>query len=111
MRLEAGRSYRVRIDAHESYGEAQLELVWAPPTASLEAEAVRAAQQADAVVMFLGLTARLEGEEMPVQIAGFRGGDRTAHRSARRRSSGCSSASSRSASRRCSCCSTAARSR
>ena len=44
---------------------------------SLEAEAVRAAQSADAVVMFLGLTARLEGEEMPVQIDGFRGGDRT----------------------------------
>ena len=77
IRLQAGRSYRVRIDARESYGEAQLELVWAPPTASLEGDAVRAAQQADAVVMFLGLTARLEGEEMPVQIEGFRGGDRT----------------------------------
>jgi beta-glucosidase len=77
IRLEAGRSYRVRVEARESYGEAQLELVWAPPTASLEADAVRAAQQADAVVMFLGLTARLEGEEMPVALEGFRGGDRT----------------------------------
>ncbi len=50
------------------------------PTASadsLEAEAVRVAQAADAVVLFLGLTPRLEGEEMPVQIDGFRGGDRT----------------------------------
>ncbi len=35
------------------------------------------ARQADAVVMVLGLTARLEGEEMPVAIEGFRGGDRT----------------------------------
>src|SRR2546425_1457954 len=41
------------------------------------AEAVRAAEQADAVVLCLGLTAQLEGEEMPVEIAGFRGGDRT----------------------------------
>ena len=40
-------------------------------------EAVRAAEQADAVVLCLGLTAQLEGEEMPVEIAGFRGGDRT----------------------------------
>jgi beta-glucosidase len=40
-------------------------------------EAVAVAQQADAVVMFLGLTANLEGEEMRVQIPGFRGGDRT----------------------------------
>src|SRR5204863_484373 len=32
---------------------------------------------ADAVVMFLGLTARLEGEEMNVTIPGLKGGDRT----------------------------------
>jgi beta-glucosidase len=44
---------------------------------SLENEAVAAARQADAVVLFLGLTARLEGEEMRVQIEGFAGGDRT----------------------------------
>ena len=77
IRLEAGRSYRVRVEAHESYGEAELELVWSTPTEGLEAEAEAAAKQADAVVMFLGLTARLEGEEMSVAIDGFRGGDRT----------------------------------
>jgi len=47
------------------------------PAESLEAEAVRVAEQADAVVLCLGLTARLEGEEMPVEVEGFRGGDRT----------------------------------
>ncbi|HKG96122.1 MAG TPA: glycoside hydrolase family 3 C-terminal domain-containing protein [Gemmatimonadaceae bacterium] len=77
LQLEAGRSYRIRVEGQESYGEAQLELVWSPPSAGLEAEALAAARQADAVVLFLGLTARLEGEEMPVQIEGFRGGDRT----------------------------------
>jgi len=46
-------------------------------TDSLENEAVAAARQADVVVLFLGLTARLEGEEMRVEIEGFRGGDRT----------------------------------
>jgi beta-glucosidase len=76
MTLEAGRSYRIRIEATESYGEAQLELVWAPPSAGLEEDALAAARQADAVVMVLGLSPRLEGEEMPVQIPGFRGGDR-----------------------------------
>ncbi|HEV7993386.1 MAG TPA: glycoside hydrolase family 3 C-terminal domain-containing protein [Gemmatimonadaceae bacterium] len=77
MQLEAGRSYRVRVEARESYGDAQLRLVWSSPSTTLQSDAVKAAQQADAVVMFLGLTARLEGEEMPVQIEGFRGGDRT----------------------------------
>jgi beta-glucosidase len=77
IRLEGGRSYRLRIEAQETYGEAQLQFLWSTPHEALESEAVKAAQQADAVVMFLGLTARLEGEEMPVQIEGFRGGDRT----------------------------------
>jgi beta-glucosidase len=50
----------------------------APASAdTLEAEAVQAAQQADAVVLVLGLTARLEGEEMPIEVPGFKGGDRT----------------------------------
>jgi beta-glucosidase len=75
--LEAGRAYRLRIDARESYGEAEMQLVWSPPGETLEEEALSAARQADAVVLVLGLTANLEGEEMRVQIPGFRGGDRT----------------------------------
>jgi beta-glucosidase len=47
------------------------------PADLLLAEAVRMAEQADVVVLCLGLTAGLEGEEMRVQVAGFRGGDRT----------------------------------
>ena len=35
-----------------------------------------AAEQADAVVMFMGLSPRLEGEEMNVPVEGFEGGDR-----------------------------------
>jgi beta-glucosidase len=77
MRLEGGRTYRIRVEGQETYGDAQLQFVWSPPHETLEADAMNAAGQADAVVMFLGLTARLEGEEMPVQIPGFRGGDRT----------------------------------
>src|SRR5436305_7579441 len=77
LQLEGGRTYRLRVDAQESYGEAQLQLLWSTPHEALETEAVKAAEQADAVVLFLGLTARLEGEEMPVEIDGFRGGDRT----------------------------------
>ncbi|HEU4833248.1 MAG TPA: glycoside hydrolase family 3 C-terminal domain-containing protein [Pyrinomonadaceae bacterium] len=40
-------------------------------------EAVKAAQESEVSVLVLGLSARLEGEEMPVTIEGFRGGDRT----------------------------------
>ena len=42
-----------------------------------EREAVNAARSADLVVMVVGLSARIEGEEMKVQADGFSGGDRT----------------------------------
>ncbi len=77
LRLEGGRRYAIRVDAAETYGDAQIHFLWSVPQDTLESEAVRVAQQANAVVLFLGLTARLEGEEMPVQVEGFRGGDRT----------------------------------
>jgi beta-glucosidase len=52
-------------------------LNWQPPVEALRDEAVNAAQQADAVVAFVGLSPNLEGEEMPIQVPGFHGGDRT----------------------------------
>ncbi|HWT02494.1 MAG TPA: glycoside hydrolase family 3 C-terminal domain-containing protein [Pyrinomonadaceae bacterium] len=43
----------------------------------LREEAVAAARAADAVVLVLGIAPSLEGEEMKVEVKGFRGGDRT----------------------------------
>jgi len=77
LTLEKGRTYRLRVEAEETYGDAELRMVWSAPHEALAGDAVAIARQADAVVLFLGLTARLEGEEMPVQVPGFRGGDRT----------------------------------
>src|SRR5207253_2448177 len=39
--LQGGRRYRLRVDGEESYGEAELQLLWATPTEALEAEAVQ----------------------------------------------------------------------
>jgi len=50
---------------------------WIPKLGLLEPAAVAAAQKADVVVAFVGLSPELEGEEMPVKIEGFAGGDRT----------------------------------
>jgi beta-glucosidase len=50
---------------------------WSPRHELLQDEAVAAANKADVVVAFVGLTSRLEGEEMNVHIEGFSGGDRT----------------------------------
>jgi beta-glucosidase len=50
---------------------------WKPSVEGLRQQAVAVAQQADAVVAFVGISPRLEGEEMPIHIPGFSGGDRT----------------------------------
>jgi beta-glucosidase len=50
---------------------------WSPRHELLQDEAVAAAKKADVVVAFVGLTPRLEGEEMRVNAKGFAGGDRT----------------------------------
>jgi len=43
----------------------------------LRNEALEVAGKADVIIMCMGITPRLEGEEMRVMIDGFRGGDRT----------------------------------
>ena len=42
-----------------------------------EHDAIEKAKQSDAVVMVMGLSPSIEGEEMDVNIEGFKGGDRT----------------------------------
>jgi beta-glucosidase len=76
VEFEAGKLYPIRLDFHEYVNEASIRLLWSPPETGLEDQALAAARQADAVVMFLGLSARLEGEEMQVKLEGFQGGDR-----------------------------------
>ena len=56
---------------------AQATLSWKPPIDVLRQEATKIAEQADVVVAFVGLSPQLEGEEMPIQVPGFSGGDRT----------------------------------
>ena len=79
VNLEAGRSYNIRIEYYDRWASAAAKLVWAPPqlAKTLFDEAVNQAKEADVVVMALGLSPTLEGEEMEVKEEGFRGGDRT----------------------------------
>ena len=47
------------------------------PGEELKKEALETAGKADIIIMCMGITPRLEGEEMRVEVDGFRGGDRT----------------------------------
>ena len=74
--LESGRLYKLQLDYHEYANDAGIQLVWSRPGGTSDREAIDAVKQADAVVMVLGLSPRLEGEEMKVPVDGFAGGDR-----------------------------------
>ncbi|HEV2279959.1 MAG TPA: glycoside hydrolase family 3 C-terminal domain-containing protein, partial [Acidobacteriaceae bacterium] len=69
--------HAIRLEYFHGTGSAGIDLTWIPPADSLRDEAVHTALQSDIVVAFVGLSPSLEGEEMPVQLEGFKGGDRT----------------------------------
>ena len=75
--MEADQPRRVRVEFSDRRADALMQLVWEPPDPNVKEKAIEAAKAADAVVMVMGLSPRLEGEEMPVAIPGFSGGDRT----------------------------------
>ena len=56
---------------------AGLTFAWCPPVSALRSQAVAAAEKSDVVIAFLGLSPEIEGEEMPLHVTGFEGGDRT----------------------------------
>ena len=77
--LAGGRSYDLRMEYFQNNRENIARLVWSYPrlTDRMIEEAVKAARESEASVLVLGISARLEGEEMNVPLDGFRGGDRT----------------------------------
>ena len=78
LKLEKGRKYALKLEYYQTTGDAVARLVWTSEVGSEPvADAVRAAKDADVVVAMVGITADLEGEEMKVDIEGFKGGDRT----------------------------------
>ncbi len=77
VELEAGRFYSLRLDYVNRSLDPQVKLVWSMSDTDHVADAIAVAQKAEAVVMVMGLSPALEGEEMPVAVEGFTGGDRT----------------------------------
>lgn len=77
VELQAGQKYKIEVLYKNYAGDADMKLLWSQPRKDMLQKAVAAAGKADAVILVLGLSQRLEGEEMPIKIEGFSGGDRT----------------------------------
>ena len=76
IELQAGKEYKIRIEFYNSFRFSFIQLLWSVPDKEMEKRAIELAKKADVVIMVMGISARLEGEEMQVNIEGFRGGDR-----------------------------------
>jgi beta-glucosidase len=77
LHLEQGKkvALKVRYELNEK-GPVEAQLFWAKYDPNPSPEAIAAAKNADVVIAVLGITGDLEGEEMPVNEEGFKGGDR-----------------------------------
>ena len=75
LHLEAGRAYPVKIEVSQQGSAGSAKLVWHEP--GEKKDYTDAVQKADVIVAVLGLAGELEGEEMPISVPGFAGGDRT----------------------------------
>jgi beta-glucosidase len=77
VHLEKGRKAALSITYSINNGKAQAQLIWTKVNDTISPEAIAAAKDADVVIAVVGITSALEGEEMPVTVPGFQGGDRT----------------------------------
>jgi beta-glucosidase len=77
VEMKAGEKHKIEVFYKNFAGDADIKLLWARPRVDLVEKAVAAAREADVTVLVLGLSQRLEGEEMPIKLEGFSGGDRT----------------------------------
>jgi beta-glucosidase len=77
LELEAGQEYGIRVEYRPHRSGGGVQLMWAEPDSTLREEALLAVAESDVVVMVMGLSPRLEGEQMDeVEVPGFLGGDR-----------------------------------
>jgi beta-glucosidase len=70
-------SFRLDYSHTSKMFGAGITLNWYPQEQALREQAVAAAKKADVVVAVMGLSPTFVGEEMPIKIPGFNGGDRT----------------------------------
>jgi beta-glucosidase len=76
LHLEKGHPYSLKIEYFQNIRSSEARLIWSLPGGE-DAQAVEAAHHADLVIAVMGLSPRIEGEEMKVSADGFSSGDRT----------------------------------
>lgn len=76
LNLEKDKAYKIKIEFYKKLRYSFMQLIWSAPDETLELRAIETAKKSDVVIMLMGLSPRLEGEELRLDIKGFKGGDR-----------------------------------
>ncbi|MFD1293337.1 glycoside hydrolase family 3 C-terminal domain-containing protein [Lutibacter holmesii] len=75
--LKANIPYKIKLEYKQNNTDyAIMKFLWEAPNDSLEKEAIQLAKESDVIILCMGLSPLLEGEEMKVKVDGFSGGDR-----------------------------------
>ncbi len=77
IKFEKAKKYNIKLEFYNKEWNGEISLGWIATGKTSEVKALEQAKTSDVVIMFAGITPSLEGEEMPVKIEGFNGGDRT----------------------------------
>jgi beta-glucosidase len=75
--VEKGKKYEIRIDYWQNYDNAEIKFDMGTLTKSNCKEVAASVRDADVIIYAGGISAKVEGEEMGVEIDGFKRGDRT----------------------------------
>lgn len=76
VNLNAGQPCKLKVEFFERSENAHMRLLWSVPGRDYQREAMERAKESDVIILVMGLSPRLEGEEMDVEVEGFAGGDR-----------------------------------
>ena len=77
LKAQKGKKYALKIEYLQKEGRGDLNFVIGYNQPVVPSETASKVKDADVIIFVGGLSPRLEGEEMPVLIEGFRRGDRT----------------------------------
>ena len=84
VKMEEGKAYNIKMEYADSVDWAGIRFRWKKDNSEQESEtketllskAVSLSKQADVTIVFAGISANIEGEEMSINLKCFKGGDR-----------------------------------
>jgi len=77
VQLAKGQKYRLVLEYYQKDWSSEMCFEWVLPNNPSFKKAIELASKSDVIVMCGGISPRLEGEQLPTEVEGFYGGDRT----------------------------------